>query len=239
MGKRVAIIQSNYIPWKGYFDAINAVDEFVLLDDAQYTRRDWRNRNRIKTAAGEVRWLTVPVAVKGRYTQRIDETRISDPRFGERHWRTLQHAYGRAPWFGPVAEWLAPLYLERAYERLSDCNRALLQAVCDALGIGTPLSWSTDYGVGGARSERLIALCRATGADEYLSGPAARTYLDEAAFAAAGIRVRWIDYDGYPPYEQFAPPFEHRVSILDLLFHTGPDAPRYMKTFGVGGGDLL
>src|ERR1041384_7029573 len=98
MQKMVAIVQSNYIPWKGYFDMIRGVDEFVLYDDVQYTRRDWRNRNRIKTAQG-TQWLTIPVEVKGKYLQAIKETKISDPSWGRTHWRTLCHSYNRAPHF--------------------------------------------------------------------------------------------------------------------------------------------
>ena len=102
-GKTVAIVQSCYIPWKGYFDLINLVDEFILYDDRQYTRRDWRNRNRIKTPQGS-QWLTIPVEVKGRYDQRIDETRISDPDWAEQHWKTLTHNYASAPHFDDYGE---------------------------------------------------------------------------------------------------------------------------------------
>jgi hypothetical protein len=238
MSKRVAVIQSNYVPWKGYFDAINCVDEFILLDEVQYTRRDWRNRNRIKAKDG-ARWLSIPVQAKGRYHQRIDETLIDDPEWGVRHWETLRHAYRRAPHFGAVEELVAPLYLERRFERLSDANRAFIEAIAGALGIGTRLSWSTDYATTGERGERILELCRAAGADEYVSGPAAKAYLDESAFASAGVRVRWIDYSGYPEYDQLAPPFEHSVSILDLLFHTGSAAPAYMKTFSEDHGPFV
>src|SRR5208283_1807000 len=94
-GKSLAAIQSNYIPWKGYFDIINRVDEFMLYDDAQYTRRDWRNRNKIKTPRG-LRWLTIPVRVKGKFHQKICETEISDPGWAAGHWQTLRQNYARA-----------------------------------------------------------------------------------------------------------------------------------------------
>jgi hypothetical protein len=229
---RVAIIQSNYIPWKGYFDAMAAVDEFILLDEVQYTKRDWRNRNRIRSAAG-TQWLTIPVQVKGRYHQRIDETLVAEPDWAARHWATLRGAYRRAPHFDAVAEWLEPLYAAER-ERLSDVNRALLEGIRDALGIGTPLRWSTEYAGSGERGERILSLCKAAGADEYVSGPAARAYLDEASFAAEGVRVRWLDYEGYREYPQFGDGFEHGVSALDLLFHTGPDAAGHLKTFAHG-----
>ncbi len=120
--KRVGIVQSNYIPWKGYFDLIDSVDEFILYDEVQYTRRDWRNRNRVKTREG-VRWLTVPVVVKGRYHQSIRETRISDPGWPRRHWETIRHNYARAPWFGSYEGLFADLYERCTFESLSDVNR--------------------------------------------------------------------------------------------------------------------
>jgi hypothetical protein len=230
-GRRVAIVQSSYIPWKGYFDLINVADEFVLLDDAQYTRRDWRNRNRIKTADG-VRWLTIPVMVKGSYLQRVEEVRISDPGWRERHWRSISQAYARAPCFERYRDRIGSLYLERADERLSDLNRCFLEAICRELGITTPLTWSADHGVPpGEPSERLAALVAAVGGTEYVSGPAARSYLRREPFEARGIEVSFFDYGAYPEYRQCHGPFEHHVSALDLLFNAGADAPRYMKTF--------
>jgi hypothetical protein len=229
--RSVAAVQSNYIPWKGYFDLINQVDEFVLLDDVQYTRRDWRNRNLVKVD-GAKQWLTIPVVVKGRYHQRIDETVVADGEWAGRHWRTIVHAYRRAPHFDTVAALLEPLYETAAgLERLSDVNRTFLEAICGHLGIATRLSWSTDYATSDERSRRLLDLSLALNADRYVSGPAARDYLDVDAFAAAGVEVGWADYSGYPEYPQGAGAFEHGVSIVDLLFNVGPDAPAYMTSF--------
>jgi len=230
IGKRVAIVQSCYIPWKGYFDLINRVDEFLLFDDRQFTRRDWRNRNRIKLPHG-VQWLTIPVATKGRYTQRIDETVVSDRGWAATHWRTLAHAYRGAPCFGEVGPQVEDAYAGVASEsRLSAINRRLVELVCDLLGIGTRLAWSTDYEGTGVRTERLVSLARAAGGSTYVSGPTARAYLDEGAFADAGITVEYVDYEGYPEYPQLHGPFDHHVTVLDLLFNTGRDAPRYLKT---------
>jgi WbqC-like protein family len=229
-GKRVAIVQSCYIPWKGYFDLINMVDEFILYDDRQYTRRDWRNRNRIKTSQGS-QWLTIPVRVKGRYEQRIDETLVSDPDWAVRHWTTIHHAYSATEHFGDYSSRLNAVYASLDDRRLSEINRRLLEEVCRMLGIETTLSWSTDYEAEGAKTERLISLCKAAGADTYLSGPLAREYLDEERFAEAGVRLEYMEYSGYPEYRQLYPPFDHNVTVLDLLFHTGEDARRYMKSF--------
>jgi hypothetical protein len=228
--KTVAIVQSCYVPWKGYFDLINSVDEFILLDDRQYTRRDWRNRNRIKTPAGP-RWLTIPVRVKGRYHQRIDETDVSDPGWAEAHWGVLRQHYGPAACFGEYGPRLEELYLGTAETRLSAINRRFLETICAFLGIRTPFAWSTDYEVAGDRTERLVALCEAAGARRYLSGPSAREYMDEALFQEAGIEVQYFDYAGYREYRQLHPPFVHEVTILDLLLNMGAEAPTYLKTF--------
>jgi WbqC-like protein family len=228
-GKIVAIVQSCYIPWKGYFDLINLVDEFILYDDRQYTRRDWRNRNRIKTPQGS-QWLTIPVVVKGRYDQRIDETRISDPGWADRHWKTLVHNYASAPHFDDYRDTLESLYRTTTNPRLSVVNRTFLEAISEILGIRTRLSWSTDYGVEGLKTKRLINLCRAAGATSYLSGPSAREYMEEGLFEEAGIALEYMDYGGYPEYPQLHPPFDHAVTVLDLIFNTGAEAPRYMKS---------
>jgi hypothetical protein len=226
MAKSVAIVQSCYIPWKGYFDLISSVDEFILYDDRQFTRRDWRNRNRIKTPSGS-RWLTIPVETKGRYHQRIDETMISDPRWGEQHWKTILHSYAGAPYFADYREFFETLFRTSDQRRLSSVNRRFLESISDLLGITTTVSWSTDYDAEGTKTERLVSLCRAAGATDYVSGPRGRDYLDERAFRDAGIRLAYFDYSGYPEYEQLYPPFEHAVTILDLIFSTGPEAPRY------------
>jgi hypothetical protein len=226
--KTVAIVQSNYIPWKGYFDLIGASDEFILADDLQYTRRDWRNRNRIKQPQGAA-WLTIPVNVKGRYLQRIDETTINDPSWAERHWQTIRMAYARAPRFDEVAPVLEGLYGDVADEpSLSAVNERFLRRLCPLLDVRTPITRSTDYEPEGARSERLLSLCLQAGATRYLSGPAARAYLDEDLFARHGIEVAWFDYAGYPEYEQLHPPFDHHVSVVDLLVHTGATAPEHL-----------
>jgi hypothetical protein len=227
-GKRLAIVQSCYIPWKGYLDLIDQVDEFVLLDDAQYTRRDWRNRNRVKTPHG-TQWLTIPVHVKGRYLQRIDETLVSDPAWAERHWKTLHHVYASAPCFDAVGGAIEEAYAGVADEpRLSVVNRGLLEAIFPLLGIDTTLSWSSDYPGDGQRTDRLLEICLAAGASEYVSGPAARAYLDESAFDAHAIAVSWMDYGNYPEYDQLYPPFEHTVSVLDVLFHLGDEAATHV-----------
>lgn len=225
--KKIAILQSNYIPWKGYFDLIAAVDEFILYDDVQYTRRDWRNRNQIKTPDG-VQWVTVPVKVKGKYHQTIRETQIDGSAWAEKHWKNLARCYRNAPCFSEVAELLEPCY-RRHYDLLSVLNRDLIELVCAYLGISTKISNSWDYRLIDGQSERLADLCLQAKGTEYISGPAARSYLDESVFSACGLNVTWFDYAGYSEYPQLWGEFTHGVTVLDLLFNCGKDAPRYMR----------
>ena len=227
---RVAIVQSSYVPWKGYFDLIHSVDEFVLFDDVQFTRRDWRNRNRIKSADGPM-WLTIPVHSKGRYLDAIKDITISDPSWGERHWKTIAANYTRTPYFRRYAEPFERLYRENRDTRLSAVNYTFIRTICGMLGIETKISWSMDYQMREGRTDRLIGICEQAGATTYVSGPSARAYIDESLFRTAGVDLRYFDYAGYPEYRQLFPPFDHHVSMLDLLFNEGPDAPRYMLSF--------
>jgi hypothetical protein len=219
--KCVAIVQSSYIPWKGYFDLIRRADAFILYDNVQYTRRDWRNRNRIKTKDG-VAWLTIPVEVKGRYHQLIAETQIAESDWAVRHFRTISAAYANAPFFVQYRDAIEELYRGATMRSLSEVNRRFLEGVNRLLGIRTPLSWSMDYDVRDGRIERLIDLCKRVGATHYLSGPSAKAYLDPLTFEQEGVHVEFMSYDGYRPYEQPHPPFDHYVSIVDLLFSVGP-----------------
>ena len=228
--KKVAIVQSNYIPWKGYFDLMNLVDEFILFDNMQYTRRDWRNRNIIKSPTGLTK-LTIPVAVKGKYLQQIKDTTVSDPSWNRHHWRTIVHCYSKAPHFSDYRELFEDLYLNTKETNLSLINYRFLTAVCRLLGIKTRITWSMDYQLTGDRMERLVNLCKQAGASSYLSGPAAKTYLCEDLFERQGIAVSYMDYSNYPEYRQLYPPFEPNVSIIDLILNEGPDATKFMKSF--------
>lgn len=230
MCKKVAIVQSNYIPWKGYFDLINMVDEFILLDDVQYTRRDWRNRNRIKSQSDPI-WLTIPVNVRGKYYQKIKDTLISDREWNSKHWKSILYSYSKANFFKHYGSLFEDLYLCSNERYLSEVNYRFLTAICKLLGITTMISWSMDYCLVEGPTERLVDLCKQAGAAEYLSGPSARSYIDEEIFRAEGITLSYIDYSGYPEYPQLHPPFEHYVSIIDLILNTGPDAPKYMLSF--------
>lgn len=229
-GKRIAILQSNYIPWKGYFDIINSVDEFIFFDDVQYTRRDWRNRNLIKIQNG-LHWLTIPVSVKSKFTIAINEVTVADQLWRKKHWETIVNSYRKAPHFPAYKDLFESLFLEGKETYLSQINEAFILAINDILGVKTKLSRSSDYQAYGTKNERLVSLCLAAGADQYLSGPSARNYLNEEMFNTNNISVSWMNYDNYPSYDQLYPPFEHKVSILDLIFCAGKESVFYMKSF--------
>ena len=227
--KTVAITQSNYIPWKGYFDLVRSVDELVLFDSMQFTRRDWRNRNRIKTAHGPA-WLTIPVQVKGKYHQKISETVVANHSWAATHWRTIANAYAKAPFFSQFAPFFENLYAQAAQlENLSAINHLFLSNINHLLNIKTPLIFDTAFPEFQGKTERLVALCQAARATTYISGPAAKDYIDESLFEQADIRLSWFDYPDYPQYPQLHPPFDHHVSIIDLIFHVGTDIKTYLQ----------
>jgi hypothetical protein len=231
--KTVAIVQSSYIPWRGYFDLIRAADCFVLLDDVQFTKRDWRSRNCIKTANG-VAWLSVPALTKGRRFQRILETEVANREWPVTHWESIRHAYSKAPFFEAYKAPLSEVYREAAtLPRLSDVNALLLRRLSELLGIGTPLVFSHEILSlqeldAADSSTRLARLTEAVGGSVYLSGPSARDYLVGDPFFARNIDVRFVDYGGYPQYLQRHGQFEPAVSAVDLLFNVGARAQEYM-----------
>lgn len=229
--KRLALLQSNYIPWKGYFDIINSVDEFVIYDEAQYTRRDWRNRNLIKTKNGLL-WLTIPVEVKGRFTQKICETKIADKTWAEKHFKSIRHNYSSAPFFPVYSGVIKEAYIKcKEIMYLSEINRLFIEVINSILGVKTQITNSADYHYSGNQNEKIVEICKLAGADKYVTGKAARTYLDTELFSETGIEIIWVDYSGYPEYEQIYPPYEHKVSIIDLIFNKGEESTRFMKSF--------
>jgi WbqC-like protein family len=224
--KTVGVIQSNYIPWKGYFDIVHDVDLFVFHDDLLFTKLDWRNRNIVKTASGP-RWLTIPVGAPQK--RLICEIDIKDRSWTRDHWSQLTHHYGRAPHFKAFAPLLKDVYLDREWTNLSAFNQYLITRIArECLGVTTEFRDSRELSLVGQKQDRLLDLLGKVGADAYVSGPTARGYIDEGRFEAAGIRLIWKDYAGYPVYPQLYPPFSHEVTILDLLFHVGAAAPHYI-----------
>jgi len=222
----VAVIQSNYIPWKGYFDIIHDVDHFVFYDDVQFTKNDWRNRNQIKSPAGAL-WLTVPVGA--RLDRLIREVTIADRLWASKHWKSIRQNYSRAPHFDTYRGFFEHVYLERVWDNLSELNQFLVTSIArQYLGIKTAFSDSAELRAEGRKTDRLVDLLRKLRARAYVSGPSARGYIEEEKFAQAGVRLVYKSYAGYPEYPQLHPPFTHNVSIVDLLFSVGPDAPWFI-----------
>jgi hypothetical protein len=218
---KIAILQSNYLPWRGYFDLIAAADLFVVYDDVQFTKNDWRNRNRIKTQHG-LQWLTVPVRHRG-LGQTIAETGIEYVRdWRRRHRKTIAESYARAPHVGDALAILDAAFAERP-ATISELNLRTLTGFCRYLGIGTPFRASSEFRVGGDRNTRLIGLLQQLGATTYVSGPRGRGYLDEVLFRAAGIALEYKSYC-YRPYPQLWGAYQPAVSIVDVVAHCGPSA---------------
>lgn len=229
MSKKVAILQSNYIPWKGYFDLINMVDDFVIYDSVQYTKNDWRNRNKIKTSGG-LTWLTVPVKHEA-LDQTISNTLVANSIWKKKHWKTISQNYAKASFFKEYKDQFEDFYLNDQSESLSDVNFRLIEIVSNILSISTNFHRSSDFYLEGDQTETLLNICKQVGGETYLSGPAAKSYFNESLAEEKGINIEWMDYSGYPEYKQLYPPFEHGVSILDLIFNEGPSAPDFMKSF--------
>jgi hypothetical protein len=227
--KKVAIIQSNYIPWRGYFNIIKNVDAFVLLDDVQYTRRDWRNRNLIKTKNG-LKWVTIPVQVKGQYFTKIKDVVVADSDWRKDHWQMLSDAYKDAPFFSNYANVFKTIYLENDEVNLSLINFEFIRVINSILEIPTPIFWSMDFDTPPDKTERLVEICKSLKATEYVSGPAAKDYMNVDLFTRNSIKVCWTDYSNYLEYKQLFPPFANGVTVLDLLFNEGPQANNFLKS---------
>jgi hypothetical protein len=227
---RLGIVQSNYIPWRGYFDFINSVDTFVLLDTVQYTKRDWRSRNQIKTSEG-LHWLSIPVDTKGKFNQKICEVRVSDETWSRKHWKTISQSYKKANCFSEVSGLFATIYEEiSTYKFLTEINFHFISSICKFLGIDTKILFAIDVAYANDfedKSQRLLEICRALKATTYLSGSAAKDYLDEKLFNQSGISVEWLKYPEYPVYDQPHGEFAHNLSILDTLFCVGKDARQF------------
>ena len=227
--KKIAILQSNYIPWKGYFDLINMVDEFIFYDEVQYTKNDWRNRNKIKTPQG-IQWLTIPVRQES-LDQKIKDTKISDKKWNIKHWRTISQNYSKSKYFKDYKDIFEELYLKCDEEYLSQINYKFITTINEILEIKTKLRWSSEFELVDGQTEKLLGICKDCNADIYLSGPAAKDYFNEDLAKQENIKVEWMDYSGYKEYEQLNSPFEHGVSILDLIFNQGANAKEFMKSF--------
>lgn len=224
--KKVAIIQSSYIPWKGYFDIIHDVDCFVFLDDVQYTNRDWRNRNKIKSNAGE-HWLTIPLG--SHRDKLIHEVEFNDLSWRENHLKTIERFYSSAKYFNPYFPLMKEFYYQKEWSHLSDFNQNFIKRFStELLGLKTCFYDSAGINVKEKKLGKIIGLLEALAGDCYVSGPLAKKYIDENDFSKRKIDLCYKDYSGYPEYKQLFPPFSHQVSILDLLFNVGGNIRYYI-----------
>jgi hypothetical protein len=225
---RISIIQSNYLPWKGYFDLIASSDLFVVYDSAQFTKNDWRNRNRIMTKEGPV-WLSLPIATAGRSGQSIRDARLADTRRLQRHALTLDQTYGKLAGFQEIRAPLMTAFEQlRSCELLHDINVTLLRCLARCLGLSVEFIQDTDVPRESANpTQRIVDICTFFGATSYLTGPAGLSYLELERFMRRGIAVDVIEYDHYSEYPQrgFAP-FMHGVSVVDLIANTSISVAR-------------
>lgn len=227
---KCAILQSNYIPWKGVFDMINQVETFVFLDDVQFTKQDWRTRNKIKTANGEV-WLSVPVRKANLDTKILDievSQILRDLNWQEKHYKTIVGSYKKAKFFADYHYLLEEIYLKQKWTNLSEFNIFTTKFLAHALGITTKFVNSVDLATSGIKDDKLIEICQKIGAEFYLSGPAAKDYIVNEKFEKANIELAYIDYSHYPQYPQLYGEFDHYVSVLDVLFNCGKAATDYI-----------
>lgn len=225
---RVFISQSNYIPWKGYFRSLIEADQVIFLDDVQFTKRDWRNRNKIKTSNG-IKWLTIPVETSGKYFQKIQDVLISDENWHHKHLNSLHDAYKESPFFDEIYDLLRNhLDLNRS-QYLSEVNIGLIKVICEYLGVELSIRMSREFTMLDNPSERLLSICKSLNAEVYMSGSAAKNYLATGLFKEMNIEVQWIDYTGFSEYDQLYPPFVHEVSIIDVLFMLGKQSISMLK----------
>jgi hypothetical protein len=226
----VVILQPSYIPWRGYFHQIYKADLFIFYDDVQYDKHGWRNRNRIKTAEGS-RWVTIPVFSRGTLTNHmlIKDAKIDwNSKWSNSHWDIIRHSYKDAPYFIRFAPQVQSFY-QRRDEFLADFIIDFTIILARELGINHTrfLRSSTIHGMDGQKTDRLIQILQSVGATHYITGPSAKDYIEQDKFDTAGITLEYISYD-YPEYPQLHSPYDPYVSILDLLFMTGPEANKYI-----------
>jgi hypothetical protein len=221
---KIAILQPTYLPWCGYFDLIDQVDRFVILDNVQFEKRSWQHRNRIKTPTG-LQWLTVPVLVHGRFQQRINEVEICEPGFARKHVRSITCNYSGASYLKKYLAAITEVLDCGADTRLAELNLRVLQWLCSAFRVRGDFVRASELRATGRRTELLANICVELGATEYLSPLGSAEYLlgEMQAMALRGIDVSFQHYE-HPEYRQLHPPFVPYASALDLLLNEGPDA---------------
>ena len=230
MTNKIIITQSNYIPWKGNYTTMKYATHIVLYDDAQYTKRDWRNRNKIITPNGPS-WLSIPIDVKGKYYQKVNEAKVKDKNWSLDHWNKIKQNYRKAPCFHVYSEFFEQLYLSDLpqLESLSDINRTILEKTIQLLSLKIEILDSRQFDITGGKTQKLINICNELDANEYFTGPAAKNYIDEKMFIDNGIKLSYYNLDGFKTYDQLWDNFDHKVSILDMFFNLGDETQKYFN----------
>lgn len=219
---RISIIQPGYLPWLGFFELMYNCDLFVIFDDVQYTKKDWRSRNRIRSKNGWL-WLTVPVLTKGKRFQLISEARINySTNWQLKHLRTLEINYHKAKYF---KEYFCSFkeILSRKHDYLINLDLEIIYWFSQGLGIDRPVLKSSTLKTSGKREERIIEICKKLGARELYDSKAASFFLNAEDFKNEGINVIFQDYS-HPVYTQVYKPFVPYMSTIDLLFSHGADS---------------
>jgi hypothetical protein len=229
--KRLAIIQSSYIPWKGFFDFISRCDAYIIYDSAAFSKGHWHNRNKIKRDRGSP-WLTIPVKTADRLGQPLDEVTVVEG-WAERHWDIIAQSYEGSTYFEAEGGELKTLFESLAREPLlTKINEGFLQWLSQKLGLKTQILRDRSFSFSGDRTERLVQLCKMVGATNYLSGPSAKEYLDVQQMEEAAVTVEWMTYGPYRAYPQPHGDFVHEVSVLDTLLCTGPEFRNFIAPLG-------
>ena len=216
----VAIYQPQFMPWLGYFDKMDRADAFVLLDNVQYKKNEWQNRNRIRTAQGK-QWLTVPVRFK--FPALINEVSINnDENWRNKHWQALRTNYAKAPHWANFGDFIESFYA-RQWDMLAELNRASVLWLKEQMGIDTQLHLASQMELSQDSTQRLVDICKITGGTAYLAGADGAKYMLMERFAEAGIEVIFQEYE-HPTYPQMFDAFETHLSALDLLLNCGPES---------------
>ncbi|MCK5305945.1 MAG: WbqC family protein [Candidatus Omnitrophica bacterium] len=221
----LTIHQPQYIPWIGYFDKIDKADKFVILDDVQYKKNEWQNRNKVRAAKGG-RWFTVPVIYK--FGQKINEVKIDNSKnWRKKHYKTLIINYNKTPYFKNHEPFFRKSY-ECNWEYLVDINIHFIKYLIKSLGITTKLMRSSSLAIKGQRTERLVEICKKLEANTYISGEGARAYLDLSRFKQSKIEVIFQNFQ-HPIYTQAYDNFEPFMSVVDLLFNCGDESLKVLR----------
>lgn len=224
---KIAISQSNYIPWKGYFDLIRSVDVFVIYDEVQYTKNDWRNRNKIKTQNGPI-WLTIPVK-QNNLQQSINETMVQNNIWVKKHLNSIRLNYSKAPYFKDFFPFIEELYLSIESDKLSEINEHFLREILTFYNINTRIERSENLDLKGNRIEKLIDAVEKLKGNTYVSGPNGSNYLDESFFQKANINLQYFSYDNFTEYPQIHGEFSHHLSIIDCILNCGNQFSELIK----------